>query len=491
MKYISTRAASPAVSGAEAVVNGIAPDGGLYVPEFFPSITAEEIEALAELSYPKRAARILAKFFSEFSEDELAEFTEKAYGKFDGDPCPVVKTEDGLYFLELTHGPTLAFKDMALELLPYLMVASKEKLKKEGKTLILVATSGDTGKAALEGFKDVPGTEVIVFYPDDGVSSMQKLQMTSQEGKNVHVGAIKGNFDDAQSAVKNIFGDAAAAEKLSAAGYSLSSANSINWGRLVPQIVYYISAYADLADSGEITVGEKVNFAVPTGNFGNILAGYYARRMGLPIDNLICASNANRILADFFDTGKYDTNRGFYKTMSPSMDILISSNLERLLFELFKRNGKAVASLMSELKANGEYEVKESVFKNLGLISGWADEEDTGAAMSGFFESNGYTLDPHTAVAVSVYSDYYDASGDETPTVVVSTASPFKFPQDVYEALSGFRVIDPFKAAGKLATFTGDEVPEAITGLKNARILHNTVIEKEDIKDAVFGFLGL
>ena len=345
MKYVSTRDRMRTYSGAEAIVKGISDDGGLIVPSSFPVLDDAKMDALLGMDYPERAASVLAEYLDEFSYDELLGYARKAYSRFDGDdPCPLVKVDDGLYMLELWHGPTYAFKDMALTLLPYLMVASKKKLGDGSRTLILVATSGDTGKAALEGFRDVEGTEIIVFYPADGVSVMQKRQMLTQQGENVHVAGIKGNFDDAQTAVKKVFTDPEVIEKLKAHGIEMSSANSINWGRLAPQIAYYISAYCDLVTSGEIERGDKVNFVVPTGNFGNILAGYYAYRMGLPVHKLIVASNANNILTDFFNTGSYDVKRKFYKTMSPSMDILVSSNLERLLFEVTGRGSTAGSS---------------------------------------------------------------------------------------------------------------------------------------------------
>lgn len=489
MNYISTRTEYVSVSGAEAIVKGLAPDGGLFVPEVVPSLTYAEITAMTEMDYPQRAAFVMHKFLDEFSEEELLEFAQKAYSRFDGDPCPVVVVDEKLSVLELIHGPTLAFKDMALTILPYLLTASKKKLGSSEKTLILVATSGDTGKAALEGFKDVEGTEIIVFYPSDGVSEMQKLQMSTQEGENVHVGGIVGNFDDAQTAVKTIFSDKEINAKLLERGYALSSANSINWGRLLPQIVYYISAYVDLLGADEIVLGENVNFVVPTGNFGNILACYYARKMGLPVDELICASNQNKVLTDFFETGVYSTEREFYKTMSPSMDILVSSNLERLLFELLGRDTVKVTELMKELKETGSYAVDEKILDGLNFVAGWADEVDTASAIAGFYDEWEYLLDPHTAVAVSVYYDYADASGDETKTVVVSTANPYKFPRDVYRCLTESDVDDAFKAAQKLYNYTGEEIPPQIAELKNKVRRFREVFPREKIADAVFGFL--
>ncbi len=364
MQYVSTRAKNNVVESAQAIVKGLSEDGGLFVPSEFPAITKEELLAMGDMEYSDRAAVVLSKYLTDFTLDELKEYTAKAYARFyDDDPCPLVAIDEKTYILELWHGPTCAFKDMALTLLPHLMVASRKKIGETGKTLILVATSGDTGKAALEGFKDVEGCEIIVFYPSEGVSDMQKLQMQTQAGDNVYVCAIKGNFDDAQSAVKVIFNDDNVKAQLLEKGYKLSSANSINWGRLVPQIAYYVSSYVDLLSSGELNYGDKINFCVPSGNFGNILAGYYAMRMGIPIGKLICASNKNKVLTEFFESGKYDINREFYKTMSPSMDILISSNLERLLFEISGRDDKAVSELMNNLKTNGYYTLDFDTFK--------------------------------------------------------------------------------------------------------------------------------
>lgn len=485
MKYISTRNVSRVYLASEAIVKGISDDGGLIVPSSFPAIDKDFIESFCELDYPERAAKILDMYMDEFSYDELLSYAEKAYSRFDGDPCPVTKIEDGLFVLELWHGPTFAFKDMALTLLPYLLTASKKKLGREDKTLILVATSGDTGKAALEGFKDVPGTEIIVFFPSQGVSRMQKLQMLTQEGKNVHVVAIKGNFDDAQTAVKEIFNDPETNERLGKIGVTMSSANSINWGRLAPQIVYYISSYADLVASGEIENGEKVNFCVPTGNFGNILAGYYAYRMGLPINKLVVASNENNVLADFFSTGVYDLDRKFYKTSSPSMDILVSSNLERFIFEVEGRDDEKVRELYSALKKDGKFEIDLSLIEKSIFEAGWADEDDTADAIRNFFDLDDCILDTHTAVAASVYADYQGETEDYTPAVIVSTASPYKFATDVYNAIADGKETDAEKAIEKLQFATGLECPMGLANLKNKRILHDIVIEKGDTKRIV------
>ena len=378
MDFYSTRGEGP-VSGARAIINGIAGDGGLYVPADFPIIGQEELVDMVGLDYPERAARIIGKFLDEFSPEELLSYTQKAYARFDGYPAPLTKVDEGTYIMELWHGPTYAFKDIALTLLPYLLTGSKKKEGVDKKTLILVATSGDTGKAALEGFKDVEGTEIIVLYPEEGVSDMQKLQMKTTEGNNTHVIGIKGNFDDAQTAVKKIFTSEEMKEKFAQKGYELSSANSINFGRLVPQIVYYFSAYLDLLAEGEIEPGESLDFVVPSGNFGNILAGYYAKRMGLPVKQLIVASNMNNVLTEFFETGLYDANRKFHKTISPSMDILVSSNLERLLYEMTGRNTDTVREMMDSLKKTGKYSVEEDLVYDAApeFIGYCSTEEET------------------------------------------------------------------------------------------------------------------
>lgn len=488
MQYVSTRAKNNVVESAQAIVKGLSEDGGLFVPSEFPTITKEELLAMGNMEYSDRAAVVLSKYLTDFTLDELKDYTAKAYARFyDDDPCPLVAIDEKTYILELWHGPTCAFKDMALTLLPHLMVASRKKIGETGKTLILVATSGDTGKAALEGFKDVEGCEIIVFYPSEGVSDMQKLQMQTQAGDNVYVCAIKGNFDDAQSAVKVIFNDDNVKAQLLEKGYKLSSANSINWGRLVPQIAYYVSSYVDLLSSGELNYGDKINFCVPSGNFGNILAGYYAMRMGIPIGKLICASNKNKVLTEFFESGKYDINREFYKTMSPSMDILISSNLERLLFEISGRDDKAVSELMNNLKTNGYYTLDFDTFKkNASNFEGGFSEEDmTMDTIEEFYDENDYLLDTHTAVAVGVYNEYSRQSGDNTPTVIVSTASPYKFPQDVYNALTGQYIEDSIKAADMLEEYTGYEIPEPLQNLQSREVRFKDVIEKDQIKQAV------
>lgn len=488
MKYISTRNAALSVSGSEAILMGISPEGGLFVPETFPQLSLEEIESMGEMTYAERSAFVMSKYLDEFTYEELLEIANRAYSRFDDeDTCPLTKVDEGFYILELWHGPTYAFKDLALTVLPQLVSACRKKRGESSKTLVLVATSGDTGKAALEGFKDVDGTEIMVFYPDDGVAYMQRLQMITTGGENTYVAGIKGNFDDAQTAVKRIFTDDAVRAELAEAGYVMSSANSINWGRLLPQIAYYFSAYSDLLTSEEIALGDKVNFVVPTGNFGDILAGYYAMRMGLPVEKLVCASNINNVLTDFFSSGEYDATREFHKTISPSMDILISSNLERLLFELCDRDDQRLSSLMSSLKEKGKYEVDlTEIKKKLDVFAaGYADESETMETIYNTFDEYGYVVDPHTAVAVAVYNDYCFTSGDETPAVILSTASPYKFAQDVYEAVGETRVEDPFKAVKKLHFLTGMEVPEGIDRLEFAEERFTDVLSKDEIKQKV------
>lgn len=484
MKYTCTRNSNVAISASEAIVKGISDDGGLFVPSSFPILSLEDIEALIDLDYAERCAKILSLYLDEFSYEELLGYARKAYSRFDGDAAPLVKVEDGVYMLELWHGPTSAFKDMALTLMPYLLTASKKKLGDDSQTLILVATSGDTGKAALEGFKDVEGTHIAVFYPSKGVSEMQRMQMVSQEGSNVHVYGIKGNFDDAQSAVKRIFNDSEVIETLKEKNIKTSSANSINWGRLAPQIAYYFSAYCDLVASDEIALGDKINFVVPTGNFGNVLAGYYAYRMGLPVAKFIIASNANNVLTDFFNGGEYNVKRDFYRTMSPSMDILISSNLERLIYEAFDRDDEKVRALYESLRTSGKFEIAPEDIRMDIFEAGWADEEDTKNAIFTFYDLDDYVMDTHTAVAASVYNDYSCETDDETPTVILSTASPYKFPQDVLGAL-GTREKNAYKAIIKLYNLTALDCPEGIAELEEKDEIHTQIIDRTETKQAV------
>lgn len=491
MKYISTRG-EKGLTGSEAILNGIANDGGLYVPEHFPIIDLKFIKELRELNYAERASKIFSLFLDDYNPIDLDGYTEKAYSRFtDEDPAPLVKIDDLTFILELWHGPTLAFKDMALTVLPYLLVGAREKKNITNKTLILVATSGDTGKAALSGFSDVEGTEIVVLYPSEGVSEMQKLQMQTAEGQNVHVLAIEGNFDDAQKAVKEIFNDKQIAEELDIMGYTLSSANSINWGRLLPQIAYYISSYTDLLDSEEIEEGEEINFVVPSGNFGNILAGYYAKRMGLPIKDLIVASNKNNILTDFFNLGEYDTNREFYKTMSPSMDILVSSNLERLLFELGDRNPDFVKSIINDLSKYGSYRVDlDLLIEKIPEFKGfYSSEEETLDSIDNFFDMYDYLLDPHTAVGVSCFYKYLSTDSSETKTVIISTANPYKFPEDVLKGINVKEGVNIFKSIEKLSSVSGMEIPEEISELADLEVIHDRSIKKEDIKKTILSLL--
>lgn len=498
MLYTSTRDNSVRVSSAQAIVQGISKDGGLFVPTEIPKIDADFINELSSLDYISRAKKVLSLYLTDFTDSELDECVNGAYkeGKFNSKAVvPLVKYNDDADILELWRGPTCAFKDVALQLLPYLLTVSVKKTV-DGKTIvILVATSGDTGKAALEGFKNVPGTKIMVFYPSDGVSPMQKLQMATQEGDNVSVCAINGNFDDAQNGVKAIFTDKAVAEKLSENNMMFSSANSINWGRLVPQIVYYISAYCDMMNEGRIENGDEINIVVPTGNFGNILAAYYAKRMGLPVKKLICASNANNVLTDFINSGTYDKNRKFYLTTSPSMDILISSNLERLLFHLCGENDETVRGLMSSLSNDGKYTVDDSTFKALTEMfdAGCCDDVQAADTINKTYKS-GYLLDTHTAVAVNVYDAYVERTGDHTPTVIASTANPYKFSAAVLKAVAGEGAInglDEFEQVSKLIETANVPCPPQLADLKSKKIRFTDCCEKEDMANAVYKMLGI
>ncbi|MBR6766098.1 MAG: threonine synthase [Clostridia bacterium] len=488
MLYTSTRDSSLKYSAAKCFVQGLSSEGGLFVPESFPQISLDEIAAMSEMSYSERAFKVLSRYLTDFSEGELKDCIESAYGtKFDEmGVAPLHYIDDNTAVMELYHGPTLAFKDVALQILPHFLKYAKKKENEDATILILVATSGDTGKAALEGFQDVEGMGISVFFPNQGVSKMQQLQMTTQEGNNVFVCAVNGNFDDAQTGVKMIFGDSAVKEDLLKRNIKLSSANSINWGRLVPQVVYYFSAYADMLKNSKIQAGDKVNFVVPTGNFGDILAGYYAMRMGLPVNKLICASNKNKVLTEFFETGVYNANREFYKTQSPSMDILISSNLERLLFELSGRDDKFVGGLMQKLKTTGEYKITDEMHKELTSVfaAGYADEDKTACAIKETWQKKSYCVDTHTAVGVAVYDEYKGLTGDNTPTVLLSTASPYKFPHSVLEAIFNEAPDDEFMAADKLKAM-GVKQPEQISALKTKAILHTSVCDKEDMKNTI------
>lgn len=499
MYYVSTRGWSGKVTSVEAIKRGLAPDGGLFVPDTQVRLDHEEIVSLSKMDYMERAVFILRRFLDDYTDAELAECVSGAYGsgKFDDSRiAPVVKLSENAYMLELWHGPTCAFKDVALQLLPRLLVKANRKTSEKCETVILVATSGDTGKAALEGFRDVEGTRIIVFFPEDGVSQVQKKQMVTQEGSNVYVVGVRGNFDDAQSGVKAIFSDEELGRDMLRNGFRFSSANSINWGRLVPQIVYYFSAYADLLAAGEIREGEKINITVPTGNFGNILASWYAREMGLPVNNLICASNENNVLTEFINTGIYNREREFKKTISPSMDILVSSNLERLLFELAGRDAGQVRDWMDRLKREGRYAIYGEEKRKLNEMY-WAQystEEETLETIREVYEEYGYLADPHTAVGIDVYEKYVIATGDMTKTVIASTASPFKFNRSVASAVFGedrIAGMDEFELLDVLSRHCGFPVPPALAGLAQKPVLHDTVCKREDMKDQVVQILGL
>jgi threonine synthase len=496
MQYTSTRGQAAPVSGARAIVAGIAPDGGLYVPDAIPTFSYERIKTMKELTYPELAAAVLGPFFTDFRAEELTEAAVAAYAaeRFPHVAvCPLVVAEPGLAVLELWHGPTGAFKDMALQILPHLMTKARRKCNEEKEAVILVATSGDTGKAALEGFHDVQGTRVIVFYPETGVSHVQKLQMITQEGQNVAVAAVAGNFDDAQRGVKEIFADAGFVQELADQGYALSSANSINWGRLVPQIVYYFAAYYDLLKQKVIREGEAVNVAVPTGNFGNILAAFYARKMGLPIHRLICAANANHVLADFIRTGIYDTQRPFHKTMSPSMDILVSSNLERLLFEAAGRDGGQARTWMQMLADHGRYTVNGEPLDFIQALF-WADratEAETAEAIRKMYQRNGYLIDPHTAVGYHVLERYRVIEKDERVTILASTASPFKFSSAVAAALGLAVPVDELLTARALAQHANWATPPFLKDLGEKEIRHTTWCRPEQMRATVRKLLGV
>jgi threonine synthase len=495
MNFISTRGNDQSLQSAQAIIAGIADDGGLFVPEALPKIDGAFIEEMSPLSYEERACKVLGKFLTDYTEEEIAGCVKRAYGdgKFDtAKVAPVNCLDDKNAVLELWHGPTSAFKDMALQLLPQLMSTALKKTGESATIVILVATSGDTGKAALEGFKDVDQIKIIVFYPQNGVSNMQRLQMVSQTGGNVSVVAVDGNFDDAQTGVKKIFNDANINGELLEAGCKLSSANSINWGRLVPQIVYYFSAYADLLQAKKIKSGEKINFVVPTGNFGNILAGFYAKKMGLPVNKFICASNSNNVLTDFLRTGEYDKNREFFKTVSPSMDILISSNLERLLYFITDGNQAQVKAWMGELSAKGRYDIGAKYFAKVKeeFAAYWADDAKTEAKIRIVNEKYGYTPDTHTAVAFYAAEQYKKETGDDSLTVIVSTASPYKFNRSVLFALTGENDAekDEFAVLQKLEKVSGMNVPKGLAELKNAAILHKGQCQKEEMPAVVKQF---
>ncbi len=492
MYFTSTRAAKN-VTAAQAVAQGISEDGGLFVPSEFPEIDAETLNKLINMSYKERAKKVLSYYLNDYTEAEIDHCVECAYsGNFDNDiPAPLTSLNDNMHILELWHGPTCAFKDMALQILPHLLTTAAAKVSPDEEKVILVATSGDTGKAALEGFADVPNTKIIVFYPVDGVSAMQKLQMTTQKGSNVAVCAIEGNFDDAQTGVKNIFSDADMQKFLSESKKAFSSANSINFGRLVPQIIYYVSAYCDLVKDGRIKIGDKINVVVPTGNFGNILAAVYARNMGIPIAKFICASNRNKILTDFISTGEYNRNREFYQTTSPSMDILISSNLERMLYHLYDNDAQIINNLMKDLKEKGSYKVSDDVLAKLQkeFFGGFCDDKDCAATIKNLFDEYHYLCDTHTAVAVNVYQQYKNATGDTTPCVIASTASPYKFASAVLPALSDNGCDDEFAMLARLSEVSGTPIPAPLANLHDKKVIHTKCVNKTEMSDFIKNFL--
>ena len=494
MRYISTRDNTIQYSAAQAISQGLAKDGGLLTPCYIPKLPGKALEDMLGMAYQQRAVYIMKMFLEEFTVKELTDFAGAAYGpdKFDTPAVAPVRAVDGnTHCLELWHGPTCAFKDMALQMLPHLLTASLSKTEEDKTVCILVATSGDTGKGALEGFKNVPRTKILVFYPKDGVSEVQQLQMVTQEGDNVGVAAVVGNFDDAQTGVKRLFSDGAVRQELADQGYFFSSANSINWGRVLPQLVYYISAYCDLLRDGKLAPGQSVNICVPTGNFGNILAAYYAKEMGLPIDQLICASNSNNVLTDFIREGVYDRNRQFYTTMSPSMDILISSNLERLLFALTGDTAE-VRGYMDQLAETGRYQVSDRVKDKLQkCFKGYfCDDRETQRVIRSMYDKHGYLIDTHTAVAFSALEQYRQETGDDTPAVVASTASPFKFCASVLEALGETAPAHGLDALDQLSAKTGLPAPAPLAGLRDKQVRFTQVVEKDRMVDAVRSLLG-
>lgn len=491
--YKSTRGTEKGITASSAILKGLSSDGGLFVPEVIPKLDIP-VEELAKMSYQEVAFEVMSRFFTDFTEEELKSCIEKAYdSKFDTEKIAPVRKADGKYYLELFHGATIAFKDMALSILPHLMTTAARKNHIENEIVILTATSGDTGKAAMAGFADVPGTKIIVFYPKNGVSPVQEKQMVTQKGQNTYVVGITGNFDDAQTAVKKMFNDQEMKETLHKAGFQFSSANSINIGRLVPQIVYYVYAYASLVGEGSLQNGEKVNIAVPTGNFGNILAAFYAKEMGLPVNKLICASNENKVLYDFFSTGRYDRRRDFILTNSPSMDILISSNLERLIYQIAGEDASVCKKLMENLAAGGAYTITEEMKEALADFYGnYCTEEETAETIKRVYEESGYILDTHTAVASGVYEKYRKESGDETPVIIASTASPYKFARSVMDAvteLSGEE--EDFDLIDRLCELSGVPVPGAVEEIRTAPVLHNCVVEASDMPQTVLSILKI
>ncbi len=491
--YSSTRNDEAKVTASQAILKGLADDGGLFVPDHIPALECSMRE-LTGKSYQEIAYEVMRLFLTDFTQDELKNCIDRAYdSKFDTPIIAPFAEAEGTYYLELFHGATIAFKDMALSILPHLMITAAKKNQAQNEIVILTATSGDTGKAALAGFAGVEGTKIIVFYPKDGVSPIQEKQMVTQKGNNTFVVGIRGNFDDAQIGVKKLFNDQELVKKMADAGLQFSSANSINIGRLVPQVVYYVYAYVKLLEEGKISDGEKINVVVPTGNFGNILAAFYAKNMGVPIGKLVCASNENKVLYDFFVTGTYDRNRQFMLTSSPSMDILISSNLERLIYRIAGNDAKVNAELMKSLSTNGSYEITQQMKEQLvDFYGNYADERETAQRIKEMYENTGYILDTHTAVASAVYRKYVQETGDGSATVIASTASPFKFTRNVmkaidekYSAMSDFELVDELSKIGNVA------VPNAIEEIRTAPILHDTVCDKSEMKAVVESFLGI
>ncbi|MCR5784634.1 MAG: threonine synthase [Eubacterium sp.] len=493
LMYVSTRNANEKVTASQAILKGLADKGGLFVPTEIPKLDVS-FDKLKNMSYQETAYEVMKLLLTDFTEEELKNCINRAYDdKFDTEEIAPLTKADGAYFLELFHGATIAFKDMALSILPHLMITSARKNNVKNDIVILTATSGDTGKAALAGFADVEGTKIIVFYPKGGVSPIQEKQMVTQKGDNTHVIGINGNFDEAQTGVKKMFTNEALAKELSSKGYQFSSANSINIGRLVPQIVYYVYSYAKLLENEEIKDGESINIVVPTGNFGNILAAFYAKNMGLPVKKLICASNENKVLFDFFESGVYDKNREFKLTSSPSMDILISSNLERLIYRIAGEDAEKNSALMQSLISEGKYEITDEMKSKLGDFYGnWCSEEETAETIKSIYEDTGYIIDTHTAVAAGVYRKYRKETGDDTKTVIASTASPFKFTRSVmtaidpsYDSKGDFELVDELSRIGNV------EVPNAIEEIRTAPVRHNTVVDTADMEKAVKAFLEI
>ncbi len=491
--YKSTRGSDKKVTASQAILKGLADDGGLYVPVSVPKLPVG-LEALSDMDYKQTAYMVMKEFLTDFSEEELKNCIEKAYdSKFDIEEITRIKEVMGAEYLELYHGATIAFKDMALSILPHLLTCAAKKNDVHDKIIILTATSGDTGKAALSGFADVEGTGIIVFYPKHGVSPVQEKQMVTQRGNNTYVIGIEGNFDDAQTGVKNMFGNKELAERMAEKGYRFSSANSINIGRLVPQIVYYVYAYGRLVKNGRIRPKDKVNYVVPTGNFGNILAAFYAKSMGIPVGRLICASNENKVLYDFFKSGTYDKNREFILTSSPSMDILISSNLERLIYIISGEDGVKTQNFMKELSLKGSYSITDAMKEKLSVFyGGYATEKETAACIKEIYDAAGYVIDTHTAVAACVYEKYRDETNDSTPCVIASTASPYKFARSVMCAIdNSYEVMDDYSLINELSRISGVSVPAAIEDISSAPVLHDRVCDTADMQKEVESILGL